>query len=43
VPHVSLGTIDMLDLAPTFARWLGVPLPGAIGHPIERVITRDRR
>jgi predicted AlkP superfamily pyrophosphatase or phosphodiesterase len=37
VPHVSLGTIDMLDEAPTFARWLGVPLPGAIGHPISRL------
>ncbi len=35
VPHLSLGTIDMLDEAPTFARWLGVPLPGATGAPLS--------
>lgn len=35
VPHVSLGTIDMVDIAPTIARWLGVALPSATGHPIE--------
>jgi predicted AlkP superfamily pyrophosphatase or phosphodiesterase len=34
VPHVSLGTIEMIDEAPTFARWLGVPLPDATGKPI---------
>ncbi len=26
VPHTALGTIDTLDFAPTFARWLGVSL-----------------
>ncbi|MFT3692009.1 MAG: ectonucleotide pyrophosphatase/phosphodiesterase [Kofleriaceae bacterium] len=26
VPHIALGPIDTLDFAPTFARWLGVPL-----------------
>lgn len=41
-PHASLGTIEMIDLAPTFARWLGVPLAGAAGRPID-AITRDRR
>ncbi|HTJ42578.1 MAG TPA: ectonucleotide pyrophosphatase/phosphodiesterase [Kofleriaceae bacterium] len=34
VAHASLGTIDMLDLAPTFARWLGVALPSAQGKPL---------
>jgi predicted AlkP superfamily pyrophosphatase or phosphodiesterase len=34
VPHASLGTIEMTDEAPTFAMWLGVPLPDATGKPI---------
>jgi hypothetical protein len=40
IPHVALGTVDMLDLAPTMARWLGVPLPTAIGKPIEPLVAR---
>jgi predicted AlkP superfamily pyrophosphatase or phosphodiesterase len=38
VPHVSLGTIEMIDEAPTFARWLGVPLPDATGKPIPALL-----
>ncbi|HUJ61137.1 MAG TPA: ectonucleotide pyrophosphatase/phosphodiesterase [Kofleriaceae bacterium] len=38
VPHVALGTIDMLDIAPTMARLLGVALPSAIGKPIEAIV-----
>jgi len=34
VPHAALGTIEMTDIAPTIARWLGVPLPTATGAPI---------
>jgi predicted AlkP superfamily pyrophosphatase or phosphodiesterase len=34
VPHVALGTVDMIDIAPTIARWLGVALPAATGAPI---------
>ena len=30
-----LGAIRMVDLAPTFARWLRVPLSGATGTAIE--------
>ena len=34
VRHVALGAVDMLDIAPTLARLLGVALPSAIGKPI---------
>jgi hypothetical protein len=34
VPHAALGTVDMTDIAPTIARWLGVALPAATGAPI---------
>jgi predicted AlkP superfamily pyrophosphatase or phosphodiesterase len=34
VAHRSLGTIDTLDFAPTFARWLGVALPTAEHPPL---------
>jgi hypothetical protein len=40
IPHASLGTIEMIDLAPTFARWLGVPLPTALGKPIPQLVAR---
>jgi hypothetical protein len=39
VPHVALGTVDMVDIAPTIARWLGVPLPTATGHPIAVLVS----
>ncbi|HEX8111481.1 MAG TPA: alkaline phosphatase family protein [Kofleriaceae bacterium] len=38
VPHVALGTVEMIDIAPTIARWLGVPLASATGAPIARLI-----
>ena len=31
----DIGTIRMIDIAPTLARWLGVSLPSATGVPIE--------
>jgi predicted AlkP superfamily pyrophosphatase or phosphodiesterase len=31
----ALGGVRMIDLAPTFARWLGVELGGATGTPLE--------
>jgi hypothetical protein len=31
----DLGTIRMIDIAPTVARWLGVALPSATGAPID--------
>ena len=34
VAHRSLGTIDTLDFAPTFAKWLGVALPTAEHPPL---------
>jgi predicted AlkP superfamily pyrophosphatase or phosphodiesterase len=39
VPHVALGTVDMTDIAPTLARWLGVALPAATGAPIAPLFT----
>jgi hypothetical protein len=30
----DLGSIRMIDIAPTIARWLGVTLSGATGTPI---------
>jgi predicted AlkP superfamily pyrophosphatase or phosphodiesterase len=38
VPHVALGTIDMLDIAPTVAHWLGVALPTAVGKPLAALV-----
>jgi hypothetical protein len=38
VPHVTLGTVDMLDLAPTMAALLGVALPTAVGKPISVLV-----
>jgi predicted AlkP superfamily pyrophosphatase or phosphodiesterase len=38
VPHVALGTVEMVDIAPTIARWLGVALPAATGAPIAALI-----
>jgi predicted AlkP superfamily pyrophosphatase or phosphodiesterase len=38
VPHVALGTVQMIDIAPTIARWLGVPLPAATGAPIAPLV-----
>jgi hypothetical protein len=38
VPHVALGTVEMIDIAPTIARWLGVSLPAATGAPIAPLI-----
>lgn len=38
VPHRALGAIDMLDVAPTLARWLGVALPSAAGRPIAPLV-----
>ena len=35
IPHASLGTVEMVDIAPTLARWLDVPLPTATGSPIS--------
>jgi hypothetical protein len=41
-PGVSNGRLDrepsLLDLAPTFARILGVELPGAAGAPIGEIV-----
>jgi len=34
ISHVALGTVEMIDIAPTIARWLDVPLPTATGKPI---------
>ena len=31
----DLGVVRMVDIAPTLARWLDVPLPSAVGVPIE--------
>jgi hypothetical protein len=31
----DLGTIRMIDIAPTAARWLGISMPTAIGTPLE--------
>jgi predicted AlkP superfamily pyrophosphatase or phosphodiesterase len=31
----ALGEVRLLDVAPTVARWLGVPLPDATGKPID--------
>ena len=33
-----LGVIHNLDIAPTIARWLGVPLPSAIGQPLTAIM-----
>jgi predicted AlkP superfamily pyrophosphatase or phosphodiesterase len=33
----DLGEIEMVDIAPTIARWLGVALPSATGNPIDLV------
>ena len=38
IPHTSLPTVDMIDIAPTLARWLGVPLPTAMGKPIPQLV-----
>jgi hypothetical protein len=38
VPHVALGTIDMLQIAATLAHWLDVPLPTATGAPIAALV-----
>jgi predicted AlkP superfamily pyrophosphatase or phosphodiesterase len=40
VPHVALGAVEMTDIAPTIARWLGVPLPSATGAPIAPLLAR---
>jgi predicted AlkP superfamily pyrophosphatase or phosphodiesterase len=40
VPHVALGSIDMLDIAPTLACWLRVPLPSARGKVIAPLCKR---
>src|SRR5262249_34451082 len=42
VRHVALGTVEMLDIAPTLARWLDVPLPSAIGVPIPALVEPAR-
>lgn len=34
VPKLDLGAIRQIDIAPTIARWLGVPLPTAEGKPL---------
>jgi predicted AlkP superfamily pyrophosphatase or phosphodiesterase len=34
VPRADLGTIRMIDVAPTIARWLGVALPRAEGRAV---------
>lgn len=39
IPHTSLGTVDMTQIAPTLARWLAVPLPTATGAPIAALVT----
>jgi hypothetical protein len=33
-----MGTIEMIDIAPTIARWLGVALPSALGAPISALV-----
>jgi predicted AlkP superfamily pyrophosphatase or phosphodiesterase len=38
IPHVALGTVELIDIAPTIARWLGVPLPTATGAPIGPLV-----
>jgi predicted AlkP superfamily pyrophosphatase or phosphodiesterase len=38
VPPLALGTIEMIDIAPTIARWLGVALPTAQGAPIAPLV-----
>jgi predicted AlkP superfamily pyrophosphatase or phosphodiesterase len=35
VKPADLGSIRMLDIAPTAARWLGVALPSAVGTPLD--------
>jgi predicted AlkP superfamily pyrophosphatase or phosphodiesterase len=34
----ALGTVEMIDIAPTIAHWLGVALPKALGKPIAKLI-----
>lgn len=34
----SLGVISNVDIAPTIARWLGVPLPTATGQPLTAIM-----
>jgi predicted AlkP superfamily pyrophosphatase or phosphodiesterase len=31
----NLGLVDMRDIAPTLAKWLGVSLPQAQGKPLD--------
>lgn len=40
IRHASLGTVDMTAIAPTLARWLGVPLRSATGKPIAALVTK---
>jgi predicted AlkP superfamily pyrophosphatase or phosphodiesterase len=37
LPHRDLGTIRMIDIGPTIARWLGVTLSGATGTAIPNL------
>jgi len=36
----ALGEVRLVDVGPTVARWLGVPLPDATGRPIDLTSTR---
>jgi hypothetical protein len=42
VPHVSLGTVEMTDIAPTIARWLGSAAAGR-DRRADRVAGRGGR
>src|SRR6185503_5199492 len=37
----ALGKVRLIDVAPTVARWLGVELPAATGHPIDLFVTAE--
>lgn len=37
-PGTNLGKIPMIDIAPTIARILGVPLPTADGKPLRAIV-----
>ena len=37
IPHGTLRDAKLVDIAPSVAKWLGVPMPGVEGKPLEVV------
>ena len=37
-PGAALGTVEMVDVAPTLARLLGIELGGTEGRPLEAAL-----